>query len=60
MLTVWLDGDIYNTFFGIGKKSVFKLMIQVALEFQGLKNLGNGPLSKVKCLLALSLLKKYI
>ena len=29
----------------IGKKSVFKRMIQGALKFQGLKDLGHGPLS---------------
>ena len=32
-------------FGGIGKKSVFKRMIQGALKFQGLKDLGHGPLS---------------
>ena len=37
--------DIGSAFFGIGKKSVIKRMIQVALKFQGLKNLGHGPLS---------------
>ena len=31
--------------FGIGKKSVFKRMVQGALKFQGPKDLGNGPLS---------------
>ena len=30
----------------IGKKSVFKRMIQGALKFQGLKDLGHWPLSK--------------
>ena len=31
--------------FGIGKKSVFKRMIQGALKFNRLKDLGHGPLS---------------
>ena len=30
---------------GVGKKSVFKRMIQGALKFQGLRDLGHGPLS---------------
>ena len=37
--------DICSAFFGIGKKSVFKYMIQGALKFQGLKDLVHGPLS---------------
>ena len=37
--------DIGSAFFGIGTKSVFKRMIQGALKFQGLKDLGHGPLS---------------
>ena len=37
--------DIGSALFGIGTKSVFKRMIQGALEFQGLKDLGYGPLS---------------
>ena len=37
--------DIGSAFFGIGKTSVFKRMIQGALKFQGLKYLGHGPLS---------------
>ena len=37
--------DIGSAFFGVGKMSVFKRMIQGALKFQGLKNLGHGLLS---------------
>ena len=37
--------DIGSAFFGFGKKSVFKSMVQGALKFQGLKDLGHGPLS---------------
>ena len=37
--------DIGSAFFGIGTKSVFKRMILGALKFQGLKDLGHGPLS---------------
>ena len=37
--------DIGSAFFGIGKVSVFKRMIQGSLKFQGLKDLGIGPLS---------------
>ena len=37
--------DIGSASFGIGKKSVFKRMIQCALKFQGLNDLGHGPLS---------------
>ena len=37
--------DIGSALFGIGKKSVFKRMIQGALQFQGLKDLGHGLLS---------------
>ena len=37
--------DKGSAFFGIGKMSVFKRMIQGALKFQGLKDLGHGPLS---------------
>ena len=37
--------NIGSAFFGIGKMSVFKRMIQGALKFQGLKDLGYGPLS---------------
>ena len=33
--------DIGSTFFGIGKMSVIKRMIQGALKFQGLKDLGH-------------------
>ena len=35
-----------SAFCGIGEKPVFKLMMQSALKFQGLKDLGNGPLPK--------------
>ena len=38
--------DTCSAFYGIGKKSVFKLLIQRAPKFQGLKDLGNGPLLK--------------
>ena len=37
--------DIGSVFFRIGKKSVFKRMIQGALKFQRLKDLGPVPLS---------------
>ena len=37
--------DTGSAFFGIGKKSVFKRMIQGGLKFQKLKDLGHGPLS---------------
>ena len=37
--------DIGSFFFVIGKKSVFKCMIQDALKFQGLKDLGLRHLS---------------
>ena len=37
--------NIGRAFFGVGNKSVFKRLIQVALKFQGLKDLGHGPLS---------------
>ena len=37
--------DIGSAFFGIGKMSVFKRVIQGALKFQGLKDIGYGPLS---------------
>ena len=36
--------NIGSAFFGIGKKSVFKRMIQGALKFQGVIDLGHGPL----------------
>ena len=36
--------DIGSAFFRIGKKSVFKCMLQGALKFQGLKDLGHGSL----------------
>ena len=42
--------DIGRTFFGIGKISTFKRMIQGA----GLKDIGHGPLSNCQELLALS------
>ena len=37
--------DIGSAFFGIGKQSVFKRMMQDALKLQGLEDLDNGPLS---------------
>ena len=37
--------DIGSALFGVGKMPVFKRMIQGALKFQGLKDLGHGPLS---------------
>ena len=37
--------DIGKPFFGVGKKSVFKRVIQGALKFQGMKDLGHWPLS---------------
>ena len=38
--------DTCSAFFGIGKKKVFNLMMQSAMKYQGLKDLGNGSLSK--------------
>ena len=38
--------DTCNALLGIGKKSVFKLILQSTLEFQGLNEISNGPLSK--------------
>ena len=35
-----------SAFFGIGKKKVFNLMMQSAMKYQELKDLGNGSLSK--------------
>ena len=52
--------DIGSAFFGIGKKSVSKRMIQGALEFQGLKGLGYWLLSNCQSLLALSLLEQHM
>ena len=43
---------ICSAFFGNAKKSVFKRMMQGALKVQGLKDLGNGLLSKGQNLLA--------
>ena len=37
--------EIGSAFYGIGKRSVFKRMLQDALKFQGLEDLDNGPLS---------------
>ena len=37
--------DIGSAFFGIGKESIFKRMIQGALKYQGLKDLDHVPLS---------------
>ena len=40
--------DTCSAFFGIGKKKVFNLMMQSAMKYQGLKDLGNGSLSKIQ------------
>ena len=46
IIQYYLPGcDIGSAFFGIGKPSVFKRMMQDALKFQGLEDLDNGPLS---------------
>ena len=42
--------DIGSAFFEIVTKSVFKRMIQGALKFQGLKDLGHWPLSNCQTL----------
>ena len=45
--------DIGSAFFGLGKKSIFKRMIQGALKFRELQDLGHGPLSncqKLTCI----------
>ena len=39
------DCDIGSAFFGIGKQSAFKRMMQDALTFQGLEDLDNRPSS---------------
>ena len=52
--------DIGSTFFGIGRMSVFKRMIQGALKFQGLNDFGHGSLSNCQSLLALSFLEQYM
>ena len=44
--------DICSAFFWKAKKSIFKRMMQGALKVQGLKDLGNGLLSKDQNLLA--------
>ena len=45
MIKYCLSGyDKGNVFFGIGRKSVFKWMLQGALKFPGLKDQGHGPL----------------
>ena len=40
--------DTCSAFFGIGKKKVFNLMMQSAMKYQELKDLGNGSLSKIQ------------